>query len=344
MSKKKRINDPVFYILANNIAKILEQNNGGKKLSKAEFTKKQKYQVEKMMELEESFRKTINSYKQSDKIYKKFLMHIKIERGNILTARPYFRENSKKFGADISPAFKKDDVNEIKNFHINYKFMVFVIENWRGNLPKKASAIWEEHQDIRKRIIENSMPLAINLAMKFFKAVPRNHVTLMDMINASASGLSIGVDKWVGPFTTVFRSVCIGRMKSNIMEVYNQTFLHYYPSDKKIIYKANLLKSREKIKDPKILLESINEYLKENGDKRVLTADELDDLLNGSSMSSVETEVDEDGFNIYDTFIDETSDTEKNVERIDVLRQVMAACDYLSVLERKVIKLKGVDI
>ena len=95
MSRKKKINDPVFYILANNIAKILEKNNGGKKLSKADFTKKQKYQVEKMMELEESFRKTINSYKQSDKIYQRFLMHIKVERGNILTARPYFRENSK---------------------------------------------------------------------------------------------------------------------------------------------------------------------------------------------------------------------------------------------------------
>ena len=262
MSRKK-INDPVFYILANNIAKILEKNNGGKKLSKSEFTKKQKYQVEKMMELEESFRKVINSYKQSDKIYQKFLMHIKIERGNILTARPFFRENSKTFGAYISPAFKEDNIQEIKKFHINYKFMVFVIENWRGNLPKKAAAIWEEHQDIRQRIIENSMPLAINLAMKFFKAVPKSHVTLMDMINASASGLSIGVDKWVGPFTTVFRSVCIGRMKSNIMEVYNQTFLHYYPSDKKIIYKANLLKSREKIKDPEILLEAINAYLKE---------------------------------------------------------------------------------
>lgn len=344
MSRKKKINDPVFYVLANNIAKILEKNNGGKKLSKTEFTKKQKYQVEKMMELEENFRKTINSYKQSDKIYKRFLMHIKVERGNILTARPYFRENSKTFGAFISPAFKEDNIEEIKKFHINYKFMVFVIEHWRGNLPKKITSIWEEHQDIRQRIIENSMPLAINLAMKFFKAVPRSHVTLMDMINASASGLSIGVDKWVGPFTTVFRSVCIGRMKSNIMEVYNQTFLHYYPSDKKIIYKANLLKSREKIKDPEILLEKINEYLSENGDKRELNAHELEDLLNGSSMTSVETEVDEEGFTLYETFIDETSNVEKNVEKIDALRAVIAACDHLNITEKKVIKLKGVDL
>ena len=343
MSKKK-INDPVFYNLANGIAKILEENNKGKKLSKKEFTDKQKYQVERMMELEEIFRKTINSYKQSDKIYHKFLMHIKVTRGNILTARPYFRENSKTFGKFISPAFKEDNIEEIKRFHINYKFMVFVIDNWRGNLPKKAQKAWDEHQYIRQKIIENSMPLAINQAMKFYKAVPRSHVTLMDMINASISGLSIGVDKWVGPFRTVFRSVCIGRMKSNIMDVYNQTFLHYYPSDKKIIYKANLLKSREKIEDPEMLLEAINQYLRENDDKRQLEMYELEDLLNGSSVKSVETEVDDEGFTVYDTYIDETSNVEENVEKIDMLKQVLSACTDLELIEQKIIKLKGVDL
>ena len=344
MSRKKRINDPVFYTLANNIAKILEKNNGGKKLSKTEFTKKQKDQVTRMMDLEEMFRSTINSYKQSDKIYKKFLMHIKIERGNILTARPFFRENSKKFGAEISPAFKKDDIDKIKEFHINYKFMVFVIDNWRGNLPKKAVAVWEEHQIVRQKIIENSMPLAINLAMKFFKAVPRSHVNLMDMINASISGLSIGVDKWVGPFTTVFRSVCIGRMKSNIMDIYNQTFLHYYPSDKRIIYKTNLLKSREKIEDPEILLEAINQYLKENGDKRVMDMSEFSHIINGASVSSVEAEVDDEDIGVYDTFIDEKSNVADNVEKIDAIKKMITACEHLEIIERKVIKLKGVDL
>jgi hypothetical protein len=341
---KKKVNDPVFYNLANSIAKILKENNGGKKLSKKEFTAQQKAQVERMMELEEIFRKCINNYKQSDKIYQKFLMHIKIERGNILTARPYFREDSKTFGTYISPAFKEDDIQRIKDFHINYKFMTFVIQNWRGNLPAKASKAWGEHQHVRQKIIENSMPLAINEAMKFFKAVPRSHLTLMDMINASASGLCIGVDKWVGPFRTVFRSVCIGRMKSNIMELYNQTSLHYYPSDKKIIYKANLLKSREKIEDPEILLEAINYYLKENGDKRQLEMHELDDILNGASVKSVETEVDDEGFTAYDTYIDEKSNVEKNVEKMDMLKNILIQCEKLEMIEKKIIRLKGVDL
>ena len=341
---RKKVNDPVFYNLANGIAKILKDNNNGKKLTRKEFTAQQKAQVERMMELEKNFKKNINSYKQSDKIYQKFLMYIKIERGNILTARPFFREDSKTFGTYISPAFKKDDVQRIKDFNINYKFMKFVIENWRGNLPAKALKNWNEHQYIRQKIIENSMPLAINEAMKFYKAVPKSHLTLMDMINASMSGLCIGVDKWVGPFRTVFRSVCIGRMKSNIMELYNQTSLHYYPSDKKIIYKANLLKSREKIEDSEVLLDAINGYLKENDDKRQLEMYELENLLNGSDMKSVETEIDEEGFSVYDTYFEEENIVESTMEKADLLKNVLVQCKNLKIIERKIIKLKGVDL
>jgi hypothetical protein len=343
-NKSKKINDPVFYNLANDVAKILSKNNNGKKLNKKDFTKKQKAQVERMMELEEIFKKVINSYKQSDKIYYKFLMHIKIEKGNILMARPFFRENSKTFGKDISPAFKEDDIQKIKEFHINYKFILFVIENWKGNIPTKAMDAWEEHQEVRRQIIENSMPMAINEAMKFYKAVPKNHTTLMDIINASVAGLCIGVDKWVGPFKTVFRSVCLSRMKSNIMDIYNQTFLHYYPSDKKIIYKSNLLKSREKIKDQKKLLDAVNNYLEENNDKRVLENHELQNLLNGSSLESIEVSATEEGFSIYDTYIDENNDTEKNIEKLDILKQALVNCENLLIIERKIIRLKGVDL
>lgn len=341
---RKKINDPSFYKLANNIAKILSENNGGKKITGKKFTEIQKKQVETMMSLEESFRKNINSYKQSDKIYKKFIIYIKIEKGNILKARPYFRENSKTFGKFISPAFKEESFEKLKDFHINYKFMNFVIKNWRGNLPEKVKKAWQEHGIVRQKIIENSMPLAINEAMKFYKSVPRNHVNLMDMINASIAGLAIGTDKWVGPFSTVFRSVCIGRMKSNIMELYNQTFLHYYPSDKKIIYKANLLKSREKVEDNYLLLDKINEYLKENKDKRQLDIHQLEDLLNGSSVKSIAEHTEEEEYSVYNYYYDPSNDIEKEVEKSDIIKKMIIECNKLDILEKKIIKLKGVDL
>lgn len=340
-NRKQKINDPDFYNLANGVAKILEKNNNGKKLNKKDFTKKQKFQVEKIMELEETFRKTINSYKQSDKIYYKFMIFIKIQKGNILTARPFFRENSKTFGEKISPAFKEKDVQEIKKFHINYKFMLFVIENWKGNIPPKALDAWEKHQEIRKQIIENSMPMAINEAMKFYKAVPKNHVSLMDMINASVSGLCTGVDKWVGPFRSVFRSVCLSRMKANIMDIYNQTVFHFYPSDKKIIYKYNLIKSKSKDIVSSEILQDINQYLKENNDKRTLETYELQDLLAGAALDSVELN---EGGSVYDAYVDDAKNIEEDLIKKDLLKKILFKCQNLSIFEKKIIKLKGVDL
>jgi len=128
------------------------------------------------------------------------------------------------------------------------------------------------------------------------------------------------------------------------MDVYNQTFLHYYPSDKKIIYKSNLLKSREKIKDPTQLLNAINAYLEENNDKRILKNHELQNLLNGSSLESIEVNATEEGFSIYDTYIDENSDIEKNMENSDALKHIMVKIKDLLTIEKKIIRLKGVDL
>ena len=223
--------------------------------------------------------------------------------------------------------------------------MVFVVQNWKGNLPKKAQKSFEEHEYIRQKIIENSMPLAINMAMKFFKSVPRSHISLMDMVNASVSGLCIATDKWVGPFSTVFRSVCIGRMKSNIMDIYNQTVLHYYPSDKKIIYKANLLKHREKIEDEKEVLEKINEYLDESGDKRVLEKHDLEYILNGASIYSADSVAEnEKGHAIYDFYYDENSDVSTQSEQNDTIKNLVIACNKLTIIQQKIIKLKGVQL
>lgn len=345
MSKNKaKKNDPVFYNLANRVASILKEN-GCQSISKKEFTKIQKDQVNRMLELEESFRKTICQYKQSDKIYQKFMMFIKIEKGNILLARPYFRERSTVFGAEVSPAFKEDNYLELKRFTINIKLMEFIIENWRGKLPKKAEEISKEHALVRQKIIENSMPLAINEAMKFYKRTPKGHLNLMDMINICVAGLCIGVDKWQGPFRTTFRSVCLSRMKSNLMDLYNQTFIHYYPNDKKIIYKANILKSRNGVKDEQVLLEAINQYLKEDKkDKRQLDMYELQNLLNGASVSSAdEGGDDETEVGVYDIYTTEEN-VEEKVEEMDSMKKALIACHDLEIIEIKILRLKGVDL
>jgi len=303
---KARKNDPVFYDLANRVAQTLKEN-GCQKLSKAEFTKIQKNQVNKMLELEDSFKKVICQYKQSDKVYQKFMMFIKIEKGNILSARPFFRERSTVFGAEVSPAFKENDYQRLKDFTINIKLMEFIIENWRGKIPAKAQKIVEEHAKVRQKIIENSLPLAINEAMKFYKKTPKGHLNLMDL--------------------------------------YNQTFIHYYPNDKKIIYKANVLKSRNGIKDEGVLLEAINQYLEDDKkDKRQLDMYQLQNLLNGASVASADQGSDDESeVGVYDIHTSDEN-VEEKVEEADSLIKTLMACKELDVIEIKILRLKGVDL
>ena len=104
------------------------------------------------------------------------------------------------------------------------------------------------------------------------------------------------------------------------------------------------MKSRNKIEDADVLLEEINKYLVEGGDKRTFEPHQLDDLLNGASMSSAEAETDEEGFTVYDTFIDEESDISDKVEKAETMSRLLIAIDSLEMIEKKLIKLKGVDL
>merc|ERR1712146_832677 len=101
----------------------------------------------------------------------------------------------------------------------------------------------------------------------------------------------------------------IGRMKGGMVEDYSQTLMHFYPSDKKILYKANIIRHREKVETLEDLHKRINEVFKEDkkeGKKSVPKNVELPDLMrlmNGSSVVSADATVrnDEEGeeINVY---------------------------------------------
>jgi hypothetical protein len=91
-------------------------------------------------------------------------------------------------------------------------------------------------------------------------------------------------------------------------------------------------------------LEAINSYLEENNDKRVLENFELQNLLNGSTLESIEDSATDEGFSVYDVYIDENNDIEKNSEKRDLLKRILVGCKDLEIIERKIIRLKGVDL
>lgn len=330
-------------ILAKDITKALLLN---------EPTNNQKKQVELLMALEEKFRKSIVSFKQSREIYKKFIIRIAVEEKNILNARPYFREKATVFNKQISPAIKLADIKTIQKFHINYNLVKFIKDNWLGEMPKNSVEYIRKIEDVRRQIIENNMPLAINRAKIFYKKVPKSHLTLNDMISIACLGLISGVDKWVGAYSDVFNGVCIGRMTGNFIAEYSDTTIYFYPSDKSLLYRANALKFRLGIENLRDLADAINKSYEDDEKEgmkvpsKKVTESELAALLSAASPVSPDKTTNEDG----DTMVVDISSkaSQEDIERSFITREMYIntseALKKISLIQRKIIRLKGVDL
>jgi hypothetical protein len=356
MPKPKRQDsfDDSFYKLATEIATALERNKdpADKGLTSTESQKKQ---VESLLDYERMFKDEIVKYKQSTEVYKKFLQKVCILNKNILSARPYFRESATTFSKEITPAIKMGNIEELKRFSVNYQFIRFVKDNWLGPFPERAEELFNNAYKARKILIENNMPLAVNRAKLFFRKVPRSHLSLMDMIGICGMGLASGIDKWCGSYTPVFRSVCIGRMVGNLIDSYSETMLHFYPSDKRVLYKANSIRGRQGIDDVSELTEAVNKSFKQDEKdgksipKYEVKAGELSDLMNAASTVSADAPINsgvsgDRDFTLYDFTADPSQDIESAyIQREQTVDMLMYA-KRLPVLHKKVLRLKGIKI
>jgi DNA-directed RNA polymerase specialized sigma subunit len=341
-TKKQYEFDDSFYKLAEQVTRALERNG-------IENTT-QKEQVEELMEAEIVFRETINKYRQSNEIYKKFLQRICIENKNILSARPYFRENAVNFSKYVTPAIKAGDIEALKKFDINYQFIKFIRDKWLGPFPKKAEALFQRVHRARNLLIENNIPLAINWAKRFYRKTPRSHLTLMDFIGICGMGLAAGIDKYCGKYSPVFRAVCIGRMTGNLIESYSETTLHFYPNDKRVIYKANSIKARQGIEDIVQLTEAVKKAFSEDVKKGKsmpkvnITVSELQSLMFASSTVSADAPLDDEGNTVYTYLEDINSNTEDQYIAKESTELMLSLAKKLPLIHRKILRLKGVKI
>lgn len=344
-TKKKavKIFDDSFYRLARSVDRSLKANEDGST---------QQEQVENLLRLEDEFRRTILSYAQSDNIYKDFLAHIIIEKGNILTAGPFFRDQKGVFTKHISPALKSGNYKALQRFNINYKTVVFIKSRWLGKFPEDAEILYNKIVKARQLLIENNMPLAINIAKKFYNATPKGRLSLMDMIDLCAAGLCVGVDKWSGPYSRVFLSVCIGRMKAHLMAEYNQTIFKFTPEQEKILYRLNKITAYSGIEEIGELTKLINESLKQDSDKKnelftPIDEGEIVKLLKASKILSLDgivnsddSESDNDSASVQFNITNE-DDIEKNTIEKNALSHAYSSIDKMKTLEVKLLKLKG---
>lgn len=342
-SKKVFEMDDSFYRLASEVTKVLEDN-------KADNTT-QKEQVEELLLAEKKFKENIvKHHGLSTKVYKRFLQKICVENKNILSARPYFRETAITFSKQITPCIKTTNIEELKKFHINYQFIKFIRDTWIGPFPKTAEALYQRVHKARTKLIQNNIPLAINRAKLFYNKTPKSHLSLMDMIGVCAIGLASGVDKWVGEYSTVFRSVIIGRCVGLLIDIYSETMLHLYPSDKRILYKANSIRGRQGITEVKELADAVNKsFLQDEKEgksipKGEVTESQLSELLNGASIASADATMDDEGYGVYQLTPDLLPDMESVMIEQESTSSMTEHARKLPILHRKVLRLKGIKL
>lgn len=345
MAFKRTEIDRHFQNLARQIKDVIEDNEG--------CIDDQKEHVERLMQLELNFREDIKKYSKGLEAYNKFIKYITIEVGNMLTAKSYFREVAADY-TKISEKMKNKDAKGLMTFHPNYSMIQFIVENWGGPLPKRVQSTYNKFLESRRELIENNLPLAINRAMIFYRKTPKNHLTLLDFIGICTCGLAIGIDKYVGKYTPVWRSVCIGRMVGFMIDEYSKTFIKMYPSDQKILYRTKALKYKLQIENIKTLAKAVNDSFYE--DQKLgkpcphlpIPEETIRGLLNSSGYVSADSvspdSEDEEGVSVYDYAFNEEDNVEEKVEYIDSVRKISSMGAYLTVLERKVIRLKGVSI
>lgn len=347
--------DDSFYKLAGEVTRTLARNKDGSS---------QQQQVEELLDAEKKFKETILRYRQATEVYKKFLQKVCIINKNILSARPYFRETAKNFSANVTPAIKAaagvefkepyktpaDGIESLKKFDINYQFIKFIRDSWLGPFPKRAEQNFQRVHRAREILIENNMPLAINRAKLFYRKVPKSHLSLMDFISICSMGLAAGIDKYCGKYTPVFRSVCIGRMVGNMIDSYSETMLHFYPSDKRILYKANSIRGRQGVEEIEALTKAVNSSFAQDelDGNSVPTKDinvsELSYLMSAASTVSADATVNDEGYGVYHFTQDPTVDIEGHYIEAENMEWMLTLAKNLTLIEKKVLRLKGIKI
>lgn len=312
----------------------------------------QKEQFDLMFSLERKFQYYVRKSAQCEKVYMKFILHVKNELGNILKAKGFFREKKDIFSKYISKAIKEENPKELMKYQMNYNLVLFIVNNWKGELTKNPKHYFGELTKARGILIENNTPLALNRAKKFFQAQKHTDLELIDFVSICMHGLITGIDKFVGEYSRKLIGVSIGRMVGFMIKENSKTFLKMYPSDHKILYRASSLRNRLKITDTDVLVKAVIMSFQEdkrNGravPSKKITVQYLNSLFNAMHSSNVLHSENgrEDSVNLYDITPSNDMEVEDRIEQMDNYSKMSDAIKQVSIIERKIIRLRGVTL
>jgi DNA-directed RNA polymerase specialized sigma subunit len=238
----------------------------------------QRDMMNQLFTLEREFKVLLLENDQGPLIYEQFMNFILADKAdggkeNKLSIRPYFRERQDTFSNKMFPildeAVEREErrpgssklsiSKKLHKFRINYLFMKWTLDIYRGPNKRKLNSLLTKVIDIRKLLCENNLPLACNRVALFKTKTPLMHLEYMDLMQDASKGLIEAIDKFVPPYKTVFRTTAIGRMTLNMSEDFSSTLVKLPPKDKRILYRARKAKQSNADISGKELTAYVNE-------------------------------------------------------------------------------------
>lgn len=353
--------DDDFGFFADNLRRAFALRGIREKRDPAEVLAEQRRQFEALTGLEVRFRERLRSDARGASVFEAFVSKIRDENRDILSCRPFFRERQDVCSGPITEALKARDADALTYFHFNSNFVRFAMTRveWPRRHPLRVIA--KRIELLRDELVVANAPLAIGQAMAFWRKAPVRtgdwRSVPMDYVQIAVEGLATAIDKFVMPPSAVidadpkrfrvWRAVAIGRMRGNFIKHFSATSVHFFPDDKRKIYRAN--KHVFRYRGPQIrevdfegLARMVNGDLAEAGIKT--TAAELRELMSAAVHAS-EGKVGPDGCTVLDAAqADESWRPDYRVEWSEVVGQLAAVGGELDEADRKLLRMHGVDV
>jgi hypothetical protein len=341
-----------FRVFASNLEAAIKRYEA---LPEETLIVRQRRQLKLLISLESKLRKTLIKHPWGPSVYKSFMDLILNRKRNILAARPYFRERQAIFASQISKALKRKSDKGLYRFKFNYSFVLFIMACHKWPAGGKIAQLAKQIHDIRMEIMEMNLPLAISQARVFWSNTPRSHLSYMDLVQIHCGGLLVAIDKFVPPDTRQmteqeeleayrkFRAVAIGRMIGDRIEQYSETLIHYFPVDKRKIYRANKAKRhfREGIDFEKVS-EIVNEGVEDPAHHT--NPQEIAELLASASCVSGDVSLDPEGETTLDRYeADAETRPDLQVDEMNAIFMVREKYKDLPLIERKYLRMKGIQ-
>ena len=288
---------------------------------------------------EQSFAKRLRSTGYGRKVYFQFIKMIQSSRGGIKIAKTYFRAREESYLLTVNKAIREANPKLMHDVPVNYKFCKFAVEAMIEKKDEELVSLFNEIKALREEIINKHLFLSLNKAKVFKKNSYGTMTPFEDLIQIANEALIIAVDKYVmDKDSSSFHSMAIGRIIAHLItDGETSSSVTVGQHAKKKLYSIR-----------KLLQSSPNFSTKEISDALKIAEDEVVDLLGTTSYQSLDDFTSEDSSTrVGEVFVKSTK-TETNqygtVEKENLLSVLDKSYDVLSVIEKKVLRLKGVRI